>query len=74
MVESQLKEKILQETTNLSCETLNEVLDFIKFLKAKELKKGSKEINLTDELSELNKNSLIHLEEFSNYKEIYPHE
>lgn len=75
MLESELKEKILKETTDLSSETLNEVLDFIKFLKSKKLKKGSKKINLKEELSELNKHSLMHLEEeFSNYKEIYPHE
>ena len=78
MSKSELEKMIIEETKNLSDETLHEVLDFIQFLKDKNHKKPKKksfEKGLTDELSELNKVSLIHLEEeFANYKELFPYE
>ena len=73
-----LEKMILEETKGLSFHTLNEILDFIQFIKAKKIKNRvadsiEKDINI--ELSELNTVSLLHLEEeFSNYKELYPHE
>jgi hypothetical protein len=73
-----LENMIIEETKGLSFQTLNEILDFIQFIKAKKIKNGvagslEKDINI--ELSELNTVSLMHLEEeFSNYKELYPHE
>ena len=73
-----LEKMILEETKDLSFETLNEILDFIQFIKSKKLKNlanRSSEKNIKNKLTELNKVSLLHLEEeFDNYKEIYPHE
>jgi len=73
-----LEKMIIEETKGLSFETLNEILDFIQFIKVKKIKNRvedsvQKDINI--ELSELNTVLLMHLEEeFSNYKELYPHE
>ena len=73
-----LEKMIIEETKGLSFQTLNEILDFIQFIKAKKIKNRvadylEKVINI--ELFELNTVSLLHLEEeFSNYKELYPHE
>lgn len=73
-----LEKMIIEETKDLSFETMNEILDFIQFVKEKKHKnfiKKSFEKNINYDLNELNKVSLIHLEEeFSNYKELYPYE
>ena len=73
-----IEKMIIEETKDLSFETLNEILDFIQFLKTKKfvnLREKSFEKKINNDLSELNKVSLIHLEEeFLNYKELYPHE
>ena len=78
MSKAELEKMIVEETKNLSTETLSEVLDFIQFVKTKKYKKARKksfEDSLTNELADLNENSLAHLEEeFSNYKELYPRE
>lgn len=73
-----LEKMIVEETKDLPFETLNEILDFIQFVKSKKLEditdKSFRE-NIDQNLTELDQNSLIHLEsEFSNYKETYPHE
>ena len=73
-----LEKMILEETKDLSFETLNEILDFIQFLKSKKfgnkIDKSFSE-SIDQNLTELNQTSLIHLEkEFENYKEAYPHE
>ncbi len=73
-----LEKTILEETKQLSSEMLNEVLDFIHFIRfKKESYKTVKPFDGTvnDSLDELNKLSLSHLEEeFENYKELYPYE
>jgi len=73
-----LEKMIIEETKGLSFQTLNEILDFIQFIKAKKIKNhvaDPLEKNINIELSELNTLSLMHLEEeFLNYKEVYPHE
>ena len=73
-----LEKMIIEETKGLSFQTLNEILDFIQFIKAKKIKNrvaDSLEKNIDFELFELNTVSLLHLEEeFSDYKELYPHE
>lgn len=75
MTKALLEQMILEETKNLSTETLYEILDFIKFKKLKTYGKKSFEKNIKTELIDLNEISLIHLEEeFSNYKELYPRE
>ena len=78
MTKPELNKRIVEETHGLSTATLSEVLDFIKFLKGKELKLSEEKIfenRVADELDELNKVSLVHLEEeFAHYKELYPYE
>ena len=75
MTKALLEKLILEETKNLSTETLHEILNFIKFKKLKTFGKKSFEKNIKTELSDLDEMSLIHLEEeFSNYKKLYPRE
>ena len=78
MSKALLEKMIIEETKKLSFETLNEILDFIQFVKSKKLKNIAEKSfgkSINNKLTELNQTSLIHLEEeFSNYKEIYPHE
>lgn len=72
----QIEKLILKETKGLPLYALNEILDFIQFIKEKRLKKSEEEIfidNLNLELSLMDQKELSHLEEeFKNYKEIYP--
>jgi len=78
MSKALLEKMIVEETKGLSLEALAEILDFVQFIKTKKLKhlaEKSFEKNINIKLTELNKMSLLHLEEeFDNYKEIYPHE
>jgi hypothetical protein len=75
MSKALFEKMILEETKNLSPETLDEILDFIKFKKLKALGKQSFEKKINQELTDLSDVSLTHLEEeFSNYKECYPRE
>jgi len=73
-----IEKLILKETEGLPPHALNEVLDFIQFIKEKKLKQNGDDIfksNLELELSLLDKKELTHLEEeFKDYKELYPHE
>jgi len=63
--------QILQNIKNLPADALLEILDFVKFIRIRKLKKSSD--NLTTELSNLDKSEAEHLEEeFKNYKELYP--
>jgi hypothetical protein len=74
----QIEKLILQETKGLPPHALNEILDFIQFIKEKKLKKNRDDMyksNLDLELNLLDKKELSHLEEeFKDYKEIYPRE
>ncbi len=71
-----IEKQILEETQGLTSNALNEILDFILFIKNKRLKSIKKKIskdNLNLELSMMDQKELLHLEEeFKNYKEIYP--
>ena len=73
-----IEKLILKETKGLPPHALNEVLNFIQFIKEKRLKQNGDEIfesNLELELSLLDKKELTHLEaEFKDYKELYPRE
>ena len=73
-----IEKLILKETEGLPPHALNEVLDFIKFIKEKKLKQHGDDIfnsNLEFELSLLDRKELTHLEEeFKDYKELYPRE
>ncbi len=76
MSKDELEKMIIMETKELTKDTLKEVLGFIKSKKAKkpqEIIKKSFGKKLVNELTDLNKNSLAHLEEeFENYKELFP--
>ena len=75
MSKALLEKMILEETKNLSPETLDEILDFIKFKKSKARSKKSFRKKIKQELTELSEISLTHLEnEFSDYKKRYPRE
>ena len=67
-----------KETKGLPPHALNEVFDFIQFIKEKKLKQNGDDnfkSNLELELSLLDKKELTHLEEeFKDYKELYPRE
>jgi hypothetical protein len=73
-----IEKLILKETKGLPPHALNEVLDFIQFIKEKRLKQNGDDIfksNLEFELSLLDREELTHLEEeFKDYKELYPRE
>ena len=72
----EIEKQILEETEGLTSNALNEILDFILFVKNKRLKSIKKKVskdNLNLELSIMDQKELLHLEEeFKNYKEIYP--
>ncbi len=73
MSAAQIESLIIQKSKGLPAEMLQEVLDFIEFLKFKktELRKDS----TLSALSELNITSAGHLEEeFLDYKSVYPNE
>ena len=76
MSKDELEKMIIEETRELTKETLKEVLGFIKSKKTKkpqEIIKKSFDRKLVNELTGLNQNSLAHLEEeFEDYKELYP--
>ncbi|MFQ5822402.1 MAG: hypothetical protein ACE5I5_20700 [Candidatus Heimdallarchaeota archaeon] len=78
MSKAELEKIIVEETKELSKETLIEVLDFIHSIKAKKPKVATKksfEKKVVKELADLNESSLTHLEEeFANYRELYPRE
>jgi len=71
MANSNIPEIILKETKHLPDDLLQEVLDFVLFLKSKKQKQPAE----AQILSTLQQNELIHLEEeFEDYKNLYPHE
>lgn len=77
MSKDELEKMIIEETKELTKDTLKEVLGFIKSKKAKpqEILKKTFDKKLVNELTGLNQNSLAHLEEeFEGYKELYPRE
>jgi hypothetical protein len=72
-----IEKLILKETKGLPPFALNEVLDFILFIKEKKLKKKNYSFSsdLESELSLLDHKEMIHLEEeFKDYKELFPRE
>ena len=72
-----IEKLILKETKGLPPFALNEVLDFILFIKEKKLKKKNYSFSsdLESELSLVDHKEMIHLEEeFRDYKELFPRE
>jgi len=78
MTKEVVEKMIVEETKNLSFETLSEILDFIQFLKTKkhpDFLSGTFKEDIESDLNKLGTVSLLHLEdEFTDYKEKYPHE
>jgi len=69
-VMKQIEKLILKETKGLPPNAINEVLDFIQFIKKKRVYIFKDSLSL--ELSLLGKRELSHLEEeFKDYKELY---
>ncbi len=78
MSKAEIEKTIMEETKDLSKDNLIKVLDFIHFLKTKKHRRVRKEFfekKPSENLSDLDQISLVHLEEeFANYKELYPRE
>ena len=79
MTAIEIKKTLVKEVEELSVDALQEVLDFVEFLKIKRWRNPgqstSSQQRVTDELHALEMNSLVHVEEeFANYKEEHPHE
>lgn len=73
MSTAQLQKAIIEKSKGLSDEALEEVLDFITFLKTKGVQSENDSINSA--LSNLDKSELSHVEEeFYDYKKLYPSE
>ncbi len=72
MTASQIENQIIQSSKGLPVDILQEVLDFIQFLK---LKKAGTLTSVQSGLTELDTSEITHLEEeFIDYKIAYPHE
>ncbi len=76
---TQMTQTLLHEAEGLSWEALQEVLDFIRFLKFKEQRPHvhslTEEPDIYQVLRTGEADSLAHLEEeFARYKELYPRE
>jgi hypothetical protein len=74
-----IRQLIIKETEGLPVYILDEVLDFIRFIKNRRLIKAKEDDisidSLQMELSKLSQNETTHLEEeFKNYEELYPYE
>ena len=71
MTLAQLEKTLLEYTRGLPKDALQEILEFVQFIRQKKLK-GSAD-NLKAELSQLNKSQNAHLDdEFKDYKKLYP--
>ncbi len=72
MKTTDLQNNILQNIKDLPLEALQEILDFVQFIRQKRIQVYPAD-NISFDLSQLNESELQHLEgEFINYKEIYP--
>jgi hypothetical protein len=70
---SQIRNLIIQNSKGLPADTLQEVLDFIQFLKWKKL--GAMNDSIQTTLNTLSSSEEQHLdEEFFDYKTLYPKE
>lgn len=73
---NKIEQLIIKEIEGFTLYALNEVLDFIQFIKKKRFNniKEKRPINNSNiELHTINENEMIHLEdEFKDYKDLYP--
>jgi hypothetical protein len=68
-----LEQQLLLTTKGLAKEELQEIIDFADFIRQKKMKKAPD--NLSKELSSLDEQEIQHLEdEFTDYKNLFPHE
>jgi len=68
---AQIETRILQNTKGLPVDALQEILDFVQFMRERKLKSSLDDVSMG--LSIMDKSEAIHLEEeFKNYKELYP--
>ncbi len=68
---TQIETQILQNTKGLPADALQEILDFVQFIRVLKLKSSLDDLSM--ELSILDKSEAKHLEEeFKNYKVLYP--
>ena len=71
MTTSQLEKQLIDQTKGLPRETLEEIIDFIQFVRLKNKKRSSND--LRSELSLLDSSQTKHLEdEIKDYKKLYP--
>ena len=71
MTTIQFEKTIIENPKDLPKDALQEILDFIKFIRLKIQKEQID--NLNTELSHLNKSQINHLEEeLKDYKQLYP--
>lgn len=70
---TQLEKEVLKYTKGLPEDALQEIIDFIQFIRQKKMKSPTDDI--TAELSGLDYAQTAHLEgEFKDYKQLYPNE
>ena len=79
MTAIEIKKTLVKEVEELSVDALQEVLDFVEFLKIKRWRnRGQVSVSqqsVADDLRALEMDSLVHVEEeFANYKEEFPYE
>lgn len=68
---TQLEKELLRYTKGLPKDALQEILDFIQFIRQKRIKGPTDDI--AAELSSLDHAQAVHLEdEFKDYKKLYP--
>lgn len=71
MTTSQLEKQLIDQTKGLPRETLEEIIDFIQFVRLKNERRSYN--NLKSELSLLDSSQTRHLEEeIKDYKNLYP--
>ena len=71
MTTSQLEKQLIDQTKGLPRETLEEIIDFIQFVRLKNERRSSND--LKSELSLLDSSQTKHLEEeIKDYKKLYP--
>lgn len=69
----QLEKELIRYSKGLPEDALQEILDFIQFIRQKRLKKPVDDV--TAELSDLSFSQTAHVEEeFKDYKQLYPSE
>ena len=73
MASTELEKELLHYTKGLPKEALQEIIDFIQFIRFKKIKNPAN--NLAAELSLLSTSQITHLEEeFKDYKQLHPRE